>query len=98
MKAGSMMRTFTSNGPSHATNNAYYLGRATELQATFLYQQDRFEEARSDALCAADIYEKVGAAKDVGDCRELLRMIDEETNNGEFLETTLLPMGINFLP
>jgi len=83
---------------SHAANNAYNLGRAVELQATFLYQQHRYEEARSEVLRAADIYEKIGAAKDVGDCRELLRMIDEGTNNGEFLETVLLPVGINLPP
>ena len=83
---------------SHAANNAYYLGRATKLQATFLYRQRRFEEARSEALRAADVYEKIRAAKDVENCRELLRKIDMGVNNGELLETALLPMGINFPP
>jgi len=83
---------------SHAANNAYYLGRATKLQATFLYRQRRFEEARSEALRAADVYEKIRAAKDVENCRELLRNIDMGVNNGELLETALLPMGINFPP
>ena len=62
---------------SHAANNPYYLGRAMELQANFLYRQDRFEEARSEVLRAADVYEKVGAAKDVEDCKELLQWIEE---------------------
>jgi len=81
-----------------AANNAYYLGRAIELQANFLYRQRRFEEARFEVLRAADVYEKVGAAEDVEDCRGLLREIDEGTNNGELLETALFPMCINFPP
>jgi hypothetical protein len=36
-----------------------------ELQAWVWYNQHRLEEARSEALRAADIYEKLGAAKDV---------------------------------
>jgi tetratricopeptide (TPR) repeat protein len=47
---------------SHAVNNAYYLGRAMELQARVWYKQHRLEEARSEALRAADVYEKLGAA------------------------------------
>jgi len=49
-----------------------------ELRAEILYEQHRFEEARSEALCAADIYDELGAAKDVGECRELLRKIEKE--------------------
>jgi len=78
---------------SHAANNAYYLGRAMELQATFLYRQHRFEEARSEVLRAADVYEKVGAANDVEDCRELLQKIDMGANNGELLGTAQVPCG-----
>ena len=64
---------------SHAADNAYYLGRAMELQAGFLHRQDRFEEARSEALRATDVYEKVGAAKGVENCKWLLRQIEEAT-------------------
>ena len=79
---------------SHAINDAYPLGRATELQARFLYRQHRFEEARSEALQAANVYEKIGATKDVEDCRAILQAVDEAMNhpktprkpdpNGEF--------------
>jgi len=59
-------------------NNSYHLGLAIELQARVLYEQHRLEEARSEALRAAEIYEKLGVAKDVEDCRDLLRDIGEE--------------------
>lgn len=63
---------------SHAVNSAYNLGCATELQARVWYEQHRFEEARSEALRATQIYEKLGAVKDVEDCRKLLQNIEKE--------------------
>jgi len=68
---------------SHAANDEYNLCRAMELQAGFWFEQRRFEEAKSEALRAADVYEKLGATSDVEDCRELLRKIDKKTNSGE---------------
>jgi tetratricopeptide (TPR) repeat protein len=61
---------------SHAVYDAYCLGRVTELHAWIWYKQGRHEEAKSEALCAADVYGKLGAAKDVEECRELLRKIE----------------------
>ena len=66
---------------SHMVNSAYNLGRATELGAEVWHKQHRFEEARSEALRAADIYEKLGAARCVEHCRELLECIDEGLND-----------------
>jgi len=90
---------------SHAVNNAYYLGCATKLQVTFWCNQHRLEEAKSGTLRAVEIFEKLGAAKDVEDCRKLLQRIDEEMNSlvvshesgdeGEFLETVLPVVFIN---
>jgi tetratricopeptide (TPR) repeat protein len=87
---------------SHVTNNPYLLGRVMELEARFWYEQQRFEEAKSKTLCAAEIYEKLGAVKDVEDCRKVLRNIKEKMNNlvvmhfdGELLEMVLLPMPVN---
>ena len=80
---------------SHAANDAYNLGRAMELQAGFLYRQRRFDEAKSEALRAADVYGKLGAAKKVEDCRKFLRGIDKGMNNGKLLETVLLPACID---
>jgi tetratricopeptide (TPR) repeat protein len=67
---------------SHTGSDAYVLGRATELQARIWYEQGRFEEAKSEALCAADVYGKIGAAKDVEDCRVLLQDIEEKERAG----------------
>ena len=61
----------------HTVDSAYNLGYAMELQAEIWYEQHRLEGARSEALHAAQIYEKLGAAKDMEDCAKLLRMIEE---------------------
>ena len=72
--------THIENAKSHTTSGTYKLGRAMQLQADLWYDQGMFEKARSGALHAADIYEKLGAALDLEGCRELLRRIDEELN------------------
>ena len=46
---------------SHAINNSYLLGHATEEQATIWYNQHRFEEARLEALRAANIFYDLGS-------------------------------------
>ena len=66
---------------SHAVNDSYEMGRAVGLQAEILCIQLRFEEARVEAQRARDIYEKLGAAKNVEDCRELLRDIRVELDS-----------------
>ena len=84
---------------SHAVNDPYLLGRAMKLQARFWYEEGRFKEAKSEALGAADIYERGGATRDLELCRTLLRDIEEgikvsgesDFNDvGEALETILL--------
>ena len=93
---------------SYAVNNPYLLARASLLQARVWDQQHMFEEAKSEALCVLGVFEKLGAMKDAGVTRELLRRIDrnamdsdptipdESNNNGESLETMLLVMFVNF--
>jgi len=64
---------------SHAAiDDPYYLACATQLQARFWYGQGKFEEAKSEALGAADVFERFGAAKDLEECRALLRDIEEK--------------------
>jgi len=63
---------------SHAINNPYNLARAMRLQARFWYGQGKFEEAESEVLRAADVFERLGAAKDLEECRALLRDIEEK--------------------
>ena len=69
---------------SHAVDNAYNLGRATEVQAWIWYRQHRLEEARFETLDAFEIYTKLGAEQDVGNCRKLLRQI-EQAMESEFI-------------
>ena len=70
--------THVEHAKSHGVDNTYYLGYAMELQAGIWNKQRRFKEARSQALRAAEIYEKVGATKDLEDCRKLLQEIEKE--------------------
>jgi len=70
-------QTHIEHAKSHAVNNTYYLGCAMEQQAWIWYKQDGLEEARSEALRAVDLYEKLGAVRDLERCRELLRCIED---------------------
>ena len=63
---------------SHAINSKYELGRAMELQARIWYEEGRLEEAESEALRAADVFEKLGATEELEICRELLGDIERE--------------------
>jgi len=71
-------QTHVEHAKSHTADNTYHLGHATLKQALIWYSQHRLEEARSEALHAAEVYEKLGAAKDMEDCTKLLQMIEEE--------------------
>ena len=90
---------------SHAVNDVYLMCRAMALQAMLWYGQRRLGEARLEALCAADAYEKVGATTDLEKCRDLLRDIEVEMEepiasgksdlNGELLDIVPPPTHIN---
>ena len=89
----------------HAINDTYLLGHAMELQAGFSYHQNRFEEAKSEALCASTIFEDSGAVVDAERCREILQNIEGKIKglatssvidpNCELLEVVLSPIHIN---
>ena len=66
---------------SHAAEDAYMSGLATVMQARIWYRQGRLEDAASEALRASTIYEKLGAAGDIGECKELLREIERATKS-----------------
>ena len=63
---------------SHVGNDMYLMGRATYLQARFWYKQQRVGEARSEALCAIDTYEKIGYTRGLELCRALLCGVEKE--------------------
>ena len=61
----------------HAVDDPYNLGCAAYLQSRVWYQQQRLEEARSEASHAFEIFEKLGAVKEVETCRDFLQIIEE---------------------
>ena len=61
----------------HSAEDAYQLGLAAEMQAMIWFRQGKFEIAASEALRAIEIYEKLGAAKEAGECRKLIRKIKQ---------------------
>ena len=63
---------------SHTVNHPYLMSRAMDVQAQIWRGQRRLEEARSEVLCAANAYEKLGATRDLEICRNFLRSIEEE--------------------
>ena len=62
---------------SHTVGHEYLLARAMELQAQVWDREGRLEDASSEALRAKEIYEKLGLAKDVQDCIDFLREIEQ---------------------
>ena len=75
-----------------------------EQQAMVWYMEGRFEDAKSEGLRAADVYEKLGVTRGVEDCRNILQAIEEAMNErglvasgkdsdgtGELLETVPPP-------
>ena len=97
--------THIERAKSHTASSTLFLGYATELQALAWYNQHRLGEAKSEALRAADIYEKLGAAKHVERCGQLLQDIEKELETPvasgqsdfdcEFLKTLHLPARVN---
>ena len=82
-------------------NDTYVLARAMELQAEFWRTQHRFEDAKSEALSAVDVFDKLGAADDVVRVRCLLEQIYldacKSDDDGELLITTVPPVVlVNF--
>jgi tetratricopeptide (TPR) repeat protein len=69
--------THIKQAKSHAANEAYKLGRATQIHADVWYRQLRLGEAKLEVLQALEIHEKLGATGDAGDCRELLQKVEQ---------------------
>jgi tetratricopeptide (TPR) repeat protein len=62
---------------SHAVDRPYRLGRVVHLQAKVFYRQGRLEDAKSETLRALEIFENLGAAKEVGTCGSLLQKVEQ---------------------
>jgi hypothetical protein len=61
----------------HAVDDKYLLGRAMDEHAEIWYRQGRPEEAVCEVMGAMEIYGKLGAAKDLEDCEDLLQRIEQ---------------------
>ena len=74
-------QTHIGHAKSHTVNSVLNLGYAMEVQAHVWHRQQRFEEARCEALRAMDVYEKFRVTKSLWDCRKLLQDIQDELDN-----------------
>jgi tetratricopeptide (TPR) repeat protein len=70
--------THIERAKSYAADYPYDLGRAMQLQAGIWYQQQRLEDAKSEALRALEIYEKCGAVYEIDAkvCGRLLEKVE----------------------
>ena len=80
-------RAHLERAKSHAVGNTYGLGHVMFRQAWFWFKEHRLEEVRSEVLRAAEIFEKLGAAKELEQCRVFLRTI-------RFLQVIRFPWGM----
>lgn len=69
---------YVERSKSHGTDQPLRLGHAMKLQADFWFRESKFEEAKSEALRALDVYQKFGVVADMGACRELLQDIENK--------------------
>jgi len=90
---------------SHAVNDVRDMASMMQLQAEMWYEERRFEEAKSEALRAAEVFETLGATVDLELTRELLFDIDQAIGesapprksgfDGELLETAPLSTAVD---
>ena len=69
-------QTRIEHAKSHAVDSPYNLGRLMVSQAEVWYKQDKLEEARSEVLRAAEVFERLGATTDLETCREFLKAME----------------------
>ena len=69
--------THIEQAESHAAGSQYRLGRTMKMRARVWYQQRRLKDTKFQILAALEVFEKLGATKDVESCRDLLRMTEE---------------------
>ena len=73
-------QTHAEHAKSFAVNNTYLLAHTSLLQARLWRRQSMFGEARSEALAALDVLEKLGSTDDTKDARLLLQQIDARSS------------------
>jgi tetratricopeptide (TPR) repeat protein len=83
-------RVHVEGAKSHTVNDAYLLAQASWLQGWVWAKQHMFEEAKSEALCALEMFEKLGAANLAEKTRKLLEEVDRDAP-GNGLESAITP-------
>jgi len=69
-------RVHAEHAESYAGDDAYSLGYTILMQALVLHKQGgRLEEAKSEALRAAQVFERLGSPRDMDKCKGLLELI-----------------------
>ena len=66
---------------SAVVNEPYLLGHAMDLQGRIWYEEGKFELAKAETLCAADVFEKLGSMDDLEVCRSNIRLYEEAIEN-----------------
>ena len=91
-------QTHAERAKSHTVDSTYNLGYAMGLQAGVWYGQHRLEEAKSEVLRAADIFDKLGAEDAMKRCRWLLRMIGKSLAASDQSDSDCEPLQIFLFP
>ena len=92
----------------YVAEDAYIRGRIAEMQAKLWYSAHNLEDAQPQALRALEMYEKLGAARDVESCRALLQDIEQAMevrfdipipdSESEFPDEMLQSTSVDFPP
>ena len=69
-------QTHLEHAKLHAVNNAYLLAHVTHQRARLWDRQGRFEDAKFEALCIPNAFEKLGVKNDAEATRRLLHQIE----------------------
>ena len=98
-------RVHVEEAKQHTENGTYYAGLAALELARVYHRQRRLESAKSEALCALEIFEKFSALGGVNGCKDLLQDIEqakrgratpnELRSSSEPLQTIQHPTPIN---
>jgi len=67
---------------AHAVDDVYLLACGSDLQARVWYEQHMYEEAKSEALGALGVFEKLGATRNAERTREFLMRIGRGVEGG----------------
>ena len=90
-------KTHLEHARSYAANDVYLLARASLLQAVVRHKQDISEEAKSEALCALEVFEKLGAQIDAEYTRSFIERIevDGPRDDGEPIDKSPFVACVN---